>query len=205
MRLGDSITFPRSPSRPLGRTRTTIYDEHQVRTSSEKNTWDLGSPPPEPGSLEVEHATDDQVNAPTPETVAGVYRSLRKAREDAKDAAGASDFYYGEMEMRRRSEGGLLLPAYWLVSGYGTRASRPLAAYVCAVIGIAVLMRWFGFEKHQSIARAFTFTLTSTVYVGQQPAHGLTPGGDVLQLALRLLGPLLIGLALLGLRTRVQR
>ena len=37
----------------------------------------------------------------TPGVIAGLYRALRKGREDAKDEPGAADFYYGEMEMRR--------------------------------------------------------------------------------------------------------
>ena len=70
--------------------------------------------------------------------IAGLYRALRKGREDAKDEPGAADFYYGEMEMRRHvgrtsdrpadnhasvlSRGRVersILTAYWLVSGYG--------------------------------------------------------------------------------------
>ena len=35
--------------------------------------------------------------------IAGLYRALRKGREDAKDEPGAADFYYGEMEMRRHA------------------------------------------------------------------------------------------------------
>ena len=38
-----------------------------------------------------------------PGQIAGLYRELRKGREDAKDEPGAADFYYGEMEMRRRA------------------------------------------------------------------------------------------------------
>jgi hypothetical protein len=38
--------------------------------------------------------------------LAGLYRALRKAREDAKDEPGAVDFYYGEMEMRRYASRG---------------------------------------------------------------------------------------------------
>ena len=206
LRFGDAVTLPRSPARRIGRRRVTIYDEHQVRQANTDARWRLDPPAPEPPSLEVATGAGDTAEIPTATTVAGIYRALRKAREDAKDAAGASDFYYGEMEMRRRSERGSLLPAYWLVSGYGTRAARALTSYVCVVIGIAALMHWFGFEKpHPSLARAFTFTLTSTVFVGHPPGNGLTPGGDVLQLALRLLGPLCLGLALLALRTRVQR
>jgi hypothetical protein len=36
-----------------------------------------------------------------PDCIAVLYRDLRKAHEDCKDEPGASDFYYGEMEMRR--------------------------------------------------------------------------------------------------------
>ena len=37
----------------------------------------------------------------TPGRSPGLYRALRKGREDVKDEPGAADFYYGEMEMRR--------------------------------------------------------------------------------------------------------
>ena len=81
-----------------------------------------------------------------PGQIAGLYRALRKGREDIKDEPGAADFYYGEMEMRRRarplsagnpdgqsgatSRGRVergILTAYWLVSGYGLRAWRAVA------------------------------------------------------------------------------
>jgi uncharacterized protein YjbI with pentapeptide repeats len=86
---------------------------------------------------------------PDPETVPGlaslttVYRQLRKAREDSKDEPGAADFYYGEMEMRRHSFGPRraerwLLQAYWLLSGYGLRASRALA-WLFAAMSVSVL------------------------------------------------------------------
>jgi hypothetical protein len=72
--------------------------------------------------------------------IAGLYRALRKGREDAKDEPDAADFYYGEMEIdapprrpptdnptgeasRGQVERGILT-AYWLVSGYGLRACR---------------------------------------------------------------------------------
>lgn len=60
--------------------------------------------------------------------VARLYRALRKGLEDAKDAPGAADFYFGEMEMRRTGATRLsertLITLYWLVSGYGLRAGR---------------------------------------------------------------------------------
>ena len=61
--------------------------------------------------------------------VAKIYRALRKGREDNRDSPGAADFYYGEMEMRRRHAVGaekLVLTFYWLLSGYALRSSRAI-------------------------------------------------------------------------------
>lgn len=83
-----------------------------------------------------------------PERLAGLYRQLRKAQEDAKNEPGAADFYYGEMEMRRHAR---TTPAaertivwlYWLISGYGLRALRSLAMlFVLGVIVTTVLIGW---------------------------------------------------------------
>lgn len=91
---------------------------------------------------------------PDPDTVPGlaslttVYRQLRKAREDSKDEPGAADFYYGEMEMRRHSRGSgtaerRLLQAYWLLSGYGLRATRALAWLLAAMtVSVLALTLW---------------------------------------------------------------
>ncbi|MGW0522096.1 hypothetical protein [Crossiella sp. NPDC003009] len=74
-----------------------------------------------------------------PERRAVVYRSLRKAAEDAKNEAGAGDFYYGEMEARRHAPSTslperILLTVYWLVSGYGQRASRGLSVLAAPLV-----------------------------------------------------------------------
>ncbi|MGW2055916.1 hypothetical protein ACWCOZ_18715 [Streptomyces sp. NPDC001840] len=67
-----------------------------------------------------------------PAQLAPVYRALRKTFEDGKDEPGAADFYYGETEMRRHGRTGTaraergLLHGYWMLSGYGLRASRAL-------------------------------------------------------------------------------
>ena len=109
------------------------------------------------GNLEAEDAasapeSQDSAGNLEAEDVASVYRELRKGREDDKDEAGAADFYYGEMEMRRqRSRGATgsnvdfgrpvpwaerqILWLYWLVAGYGLRASRALIA-LAVLIGL---------------------------------------------------------------------
>jgi hypothetical protein len=82
-----------------------------------------------------------------PERLAGLYRQLRKAQEDAKNEPGAADLYYGEMEMRRLArttpvaERGILW-VYWLISGYGLRALRSLGALV--IIGLIVTIALIG-------------------------------------------------------------
>ncbi|MDT5304853.1 MAG: hypothetical protein QOE48_520 [Mycobacterium sp.] len=102
---------------------------------------------------------------PPPGETERIYRDLRKRLEDVKDAPGAADFYYGEMEMRRLATraskkqradtthrrsirefaAGIrpgvagekwLLHLYWALSGYGLRASRALVALM-ALLAIA--------------------------------------------------------------------
>jgi hypothetical protein len=97
---------------------------------------------------------------PDPEGIAALYRQLRKAFEDGKNDPGAADFYYGEMEMRRhdrtgtpRGERGLLW-AYWLLSGYGLRASRALVWLTLAMMTTIVLMMGFGLPQSSPEQRA---------------------------------------------------
>jgi uncharacterized protein YjbI with pentapeptide repeats len=142
--------------------------------------------------------------------IAHVYRVLRKWREDNKDEPGAADFYYGEMEMRRfdktkpRAER-LILELYWLVSGYGLRASRALLALAVTVLVFALLLEAWGFPSEQSFLHALTFSAKSTTSLFRPPDEPLTTAGEWLNMALRLLGPLFFGLALLSLRGRVKR
>ncbi len=77
-----------------------------------------------------------------------VYRQLRKGFEDSKNEPDAADFYYGEMEMRKRDKRRpwverRLLGVYWLVSGYGLRAARAFACLITAMAVTALaLMLW---------------------------------------------------------------
>jgi hypothetical protein len=151
--------------------------------------------------------------------IAGLYRALRKGREDVKDEPGAADFYYGEMEMRRHArrnrtgEGSrgrverAILTAYWLVSGYGLRAWRALAWLAAVTAGFAVAFHLAGFARPPqpvsywtSLLYAFRATLSLT-----DDEVKLTAWGKLLQALLRLTGPVLLGLALLAVRGRVKR
>ena len=115
--------------------RKTIAEEHHWRALTNGITaqgWTTGPAHPQ---AEL---------TPGPDDLAGVYQRLRKAFEDAGDEPGAADFYYGEMEMRRndplrpRAERWLLW-WYWLLSGYGLRASRALG-WLLAAMATTVLV-----------------------------------------------------------------
>ncbi|MFI6663066.1 pentapeptide repeat-containing protein [Streptomyces sp. NPDC050523] len=88
-----------------------------------------------------------------PAQLAPVYRALRKAFEDGKNEPGAADFYYGEMEMRRHDRTGTtraergLLHGYWMLSGYGLRASRALGWLAAAMLVTMVLLMGFGLPR----------------------------------------------------------
>ena len=95
LRLEADTAFGLSPAVAGWERRQVIAEEAAWRA-------DTGGPgrwmyPPWPASEEP----PPQVLSPG--VVAGLYRALRKGREDAKDEPGAADFYYGEMEMRRHT------------------------------------------------------------------------------------------------------
>jgi uncharacterized protein YjbI with pentapeptide repeats len=149
-----------------------------------------------------------------PDRLTALYRALRKAEEDAKNEPGAADFYYGEMEMRRLSQKPgrgerLLLTLYWLASGYGLRGSRALVGALAVLVASAMLFASVGFQGATVSADA----LVAGMLYGARTALGLFPGpqprlthwGDVTQIAVRLILPVLLGLAILAVRGRVKR
>jgi hypothetical protein len=146
--------------------REVIYDELEWRAryarGPRKKSWStlleaarrrrsaIGVPTPSP---ELPHAglpgvPRVVVSRDWAKHLSETYRALRKEREDAKDRAGANDFYYGEMEMQRR-----MLPLgvrrtvtylYWLLAGYALRPLRAFAWLVIIVVGLSL-----GLMAHQ--------------------------------------------------------
>jgi uncharacterized protein YjbI with pentapeptide repeats len=85
----------------------------------------------------------------TAERLAALYRALRKALEDVKNEPGAADFYYGEMEMRRHTRTSpwaerAIMWLYWLISGYGLRALRSVAALIILGVIVATALTGWG-------------------------------------------------------------
>ncbi|GAA2944649.1 pentapeptide repeat-containing protein [Streptomyces enissocaesilis] len=127
--------FRRRGWRPVRWTpRHALAEEHHWRAAGGYSGWT-----PSPGG---------QPHVPGPAALGPVYRQLRKAFEDGKNEPDAADFYYGEMEMRRKDRKRprgerVLLGLYWGLSGYGLRASRTLGWLLLAtVVTVAVMTLW---------------------------------------------------------------
>jgi hypothetical protein len=205
LRIEGTDVFERTPCSYRGTRRQAIAEEHEWRRDHPRRLQSRGWYPPacahpewlpEPVSLQ-------------PHEIAAIYRDLRKGREDNKDEPGAADFYYGEMEMRRyataqtpRAERAIIW-LYWLVSGYGLRASRTLVALALTIVVFAVLLYAVGL-KDPDFSVAFLQSVQGAAFRAGDP-RVLTEGGQYLQLPLRLLGPLFLGLMIVSLRGRVKR
>ncbi|MFE3290568.1 pentapeptide repeat-containing protein [Rhodococcus sp. NPDC059234] len=188
LRIDSACTLLSTPSvaafwgLPRFTRRTVIAEEGLWR--QKHATWDRGTVVPDRSKVAPDHVTDaergpemegtgsDAVPAPAASgqdesrdlpdaaTIAGIYRALRKGREDSGNEPGAADFYYGEMEMRRlarretktgdraqpRAERALLT-AYWAVSGYGLRAWRAIAAIVVLILVGSVVFWTVGVQN----------------------------------------------------------
>jgi uncharacterized protein YjbI with pentapeptide repeats len=212
--------------------RRTIAEEHQWRASEEdgQGWYEVENQPPD--WLEVKELTPGQAGLLLPGEIAPLYRQLRKGLEDSKDEPGAADFYYGEMEMRRHDKRQQLhlerilrfrngsfgisaaaewaiLTLYWLVSGYGLRAWRALASLTAVVLVASVIFAFWGFAAAAGWgdlrpALIHSAQATTALLRGPDPRR-LTDVGEWTQIALRLIGPVLLGLAVLSVRGRVKR
>jgi hypothetical protein len=115
------------------------------------------------------------------------------------------------MEMRRHDKlssswAERLIPTlYWALSGYGLRASRAFVILLATVLAFAAAFRLWGFASSESFGDAVLFSLGSSVRVASAREHPLNSTGDALHIALGVIGPVLLGLALLAIRGRVKR
>jgi hypothetical protein len=217
LRLAGRCQFPLTPRGwhfyrkwpPLYRwtVRDTLYEERLWRRASKTAAFGW--------------ITDDAVEAADAKTVprlsaaslAVLYRQLRQAIEDARNEPGAADLYYGEMEMRRlstpRRDERLLLTLYWLVSGYGLRASRAMLVLTALVLVTALVLARAGFPGHHAPGYLDCLlyasgSLLSLDLPGHLPAT-LTDWGQLIRIVLRIGGPVLLGLGALAVRGRLKR
>uniref|UniRef100_UPI0031E05FE8 pentapeptide repeat-containing protein n=1 Tax=Streptomyces hawaiiensis TaxID=67305 RepID=UPI0031E05FE8 len=134
--------------------RSTLAEEHYWRAQAADLPASSPQPPSANHNWQIGPYHGDPARTPDPEDVSAIYRQLRKAFEDAKNEPGAADFYYGEMEMRRhsrndttRAERGLL-HAYWLLSGYGLRASRAAGWLIASMVTTILLLMGLGLPQN---------------------------------------------------------
>jgi hypothetical protein len=159
-----------------------------------------------------------------------LYRQLRVGLEASKAAPAAADFYYGELEARRRQaqagrrRGGpdhvdwYVLNAYRYLGGYGVRAMPPLLSFVAVVLATTVLLRVGtglfvrdSFDgtiegyRLDTLWGALAFVLRNSISLFSAPADGLTPGGAIMLIAERFAAVTLLALAVFAVRSRVAR
>lgn len=217
LRLDSTVLFNSPPAfLKLNPCRRCLFDEVAWRSQSGRrgaSRW-----LPVDYSLQMNPHQPPQSQKVVPELPIGnaahAYRSIRRALEDAAEGANASDFYFGEMEMRRHDPGvawsdRALLSVYWLVSGYGLRASRALLSLLVVLVLGGVLMAAYGFSDDSAFG--FDSTVDGIIYALQTsvpssgPEQGLTNTGRLLDVAISILGPLFFALAGFAVRERVRR
>ncbi|MET7859822.1 pentapeptide repeat-containing protein [Streptomyces sp. NPDC005318] len=168
--------------------RRTLAEEHHWRAQTAGQPALMPGQTPSPRNWHTGPHHPDPDLSPDPEDVAALYRQLRKAFEDGKNEPGAADFYYGEMEMRRHDRTDTppgeraLLWGYWLLSGYGLRASRALAWLLTAMAATIVLMMGLGLPD-SSPQQVATGTVPAgggrvTLAVDKQDPRLTLPVGD---------------------------
>ena len=229
----EECIFAASPRNWRWSARLTIAEEHQWRASRPSRAAPSSPDDPKPAAsaaIPAEARNHPEWYSPlnrppawadddslTPRQIAGLYRALRKGREDSKDEPGAADFYYGEMEMRRHDRTApkaerLVLFLYWLTSGYALRASRALAWLLASLVAATLVLAEWGLHESGTAANwSFPARLGTAVLVAVEGAvfrtseQQLTYTGQLIQDFLRFAGPVFLGLALLSIRGRVKR
>jgi hypothetical protein len=219
LRLEGRCEFARTPPRVYLRwrwlpwrwtSREVLYEEYLWRRDTPLAALGWDSPMPGPEAQQ----DDPEAPLPTAARLTVLYRQLRQGLEDAKNEPGAADLYYGEMEMRRLSTKGRaerwLLTAYWLVSGYGLRASRSMLVLGCLIVAAAEALQRTGFghhPRHPGFIDCLLYAAGSVLSLGLSghlPAT-LSDWGQVIRMVLRIGGPVLLGLGALAVRGRVKR
>jgi len=101
------------------------------------------------------------------------------------------------------------LTLYWAIVGYGLRASRALLALLIVVMMATWLLWAAGFTgARPQLVETGVYTVLGALSVEggtSQFTNQLSLFGDLCRAGLRILSPVLIGLALLSIRNRVKR
>jgi hypothetical protein len=190
--------------------RVDLIGAHLFTRPDGSQARELGNPPT--GS--TERIPDGEM--------ASIYRQLRVNLEGKGNRPASAFFYRGEMDSRRRAawqRGGWAgrtewgwLSLYRVVAGYGLRVAPPLlwfaAAWAVATVvflGRGLVVLHGGEYVSASWWQAASFTLQSMLSVFRPPDAVLGLGTTIVQVMLRVLGPILLGLAAFAVRDKVAR
>ncbi len=83
----------------------------------------------------------------------------------------------------------LVLSVYWLLSGYGLRASRAFLAYMLMVVALTAAVATIGLQKQAGVFDVALYILANTTALARPNVSlSLTTTGSYLQFAARLVG-----------------
>ena len=158
-------------------------------------------------------------------------RDLRANLEEQRDYADAGDFYYSEMELRRRGllrEGivgwfrWFLHSAYWLMCGYGERPLRAVCVFAlaCVLLSGAFRSTWFRAaeevkwrtaeysgkrEFHPTWSESMSYTFRAMTFQKGGYILPFTPWATRLTLMANFLGPVQLGFMFLAMQKKFRR
>lgn len=157
------------------------------------------------------------VSRVSPAELESSYRSLRTSLEDSSNAPGASDFYFGEMEMRlhashtRAVEVPLIL-GYKLISGYGTKPLWTFGWLLAILVGAALIVdsaNWLG-AGEQSFGDAARFVANASFSLVRSSSDSFEDFSNEsaafwTTLTLKVAVPTLLAIWVFALRSRFKR
>ncbi|KYK37051.1 MAG: hypothetical protein AYK19_07575 [Theionarchaea archaeon DG-70-1] len=149
------------------------------------------------------HMKDEQLSFKDLETV---YRNLKQNMQRHGDYSKAGEFFYREMEMKRKGaekkRDRLWFLLYYLLAGYGERPQRTLFMSVLAVLAFALLYLVLGCLQYaainpcflQKIIDAFYFSFVTFTTLGLGDIRPATTMGKALICCEAVIGAFLIAL-----------
>lgn len=140
--------------------------------------------------------------------VAELYRAMRVGQEARGDAAGASDFYFGEMKMRSMSASGVekaILRTYHFLSGYGLRPLRASMILFATVTFTGILIGRYGLDQASGSTDGVLYAISNSVALFDGLDRKLNTIGESLMTALSIFVPIQIALTAIALRNQVKR
>ena len=154
-------------------------------------------------------------SSPDLHTLERNYRDLRRQLEASGNTHGANDFYFGEMEARRRrlpraSPRRWLLWLYRVSSGYGTMAWPTIVWWQIIVVVATFLLLLNGIDitedRSYSWSEVWRFALEGSLSLFRPTtAPLLSLPETIIMVILRILGPVLLALAAIAVRNQTKR